>query len=75
MEKIFTDGTKKIAFPDGCLRYIFPNRLQETYFPDGSVERIDKEGNVILEHEDGTKEIMYHLNKDNLNWSLFFYKK
>ena len=67
LEKIFTDGTKKIAFPDGCLRYIFPNRLQETYFPDGSVERIDKEGNVILEHEDGTKEIMYHLNKDNLN--------
>ena len=64
VEKSFSDGTKKIAFPDGSLRYIFPNGMQETFFPDGSIEKIDFEGNTILEHEDGTKELLYNFNNN-----------
>ena len=67
IEKSFSDGTKKIAFPDGSLRYIFPSGMQETYFPDGSMEKIDIEGNTILEHEDGTKELIYHIKNNKIN--------
>ena len=42
LEKIFTNGTKKISFADGRLKYILPNGLQETYFPDGRVEKNSK---------------------------------
>ena len=48
LEKIFSDGTKKISFADGSLKYILPNGTQETYFPDGRVERISKNSNINL---------------------------
>ena len=55
LEKIFSNGTKKISFSDGRLKYILPNGLQETYFPDGRVERKLKDGNIILESGVGIK--------------------
>ena len=55
LEKIFSNGTKKISFSDGRLKYILPNGVQETYFPDGSVERISKDGNINLECGEGIK--------------------
>ena len=48
LEKIFSDGTKKISFDDGSLKYILPNGTQETYFPDGRVERIPKDSNINI---------------------------
>ena len=55
IEKIFSNGTKKISFADGRLKYILPNGLQETYFSDGRVERKLKDGNTILECGEGIK--------------------
>ena len=49
LEKIFTNGTKKISFSDGTLKYILPDGLTETYFPDGRVEKKLKNGNIILD--------------------------
>ena len=56
IEKIFSNGTKKISFDDGRLKYILPNGLQETYFSDGRVERKLKDGNTILECGEGIKD-------------------
>lgn len=55
LEKLFSNGTKKISFSDGRLKYILPNGVQETYFPDGSVEKISKGGNINLECGEGIK--------------------
>ena len=55
IEKIFSNGTKKISSADGRLKYILPNGLQETYFSDGRVERKLKDGNTILECGEGIK--------------------
>ena len=55
LEKIFSNGTKKISFSDGRLKYILPNGIQETYFPDGSIERIYKDGSIMIEKGEGFK--------------------
>ena len=59
IEKHYPDGTKQIAFPDGSLRYILPDGYEETYYLDGKVQKIDKNGVITLEHEDGYREIKY----------------
>lgn len=59
IEKHYPDGTKLIQFPDGSLRYILPDGYEETYYLDGKVQKIDKNGVITLEHEDGFKEIRY----------------
>ena len=55
LEKIFSDGTKKISFADGSLKYILPNGTQETYFPDGRVERSTKNFNKNIDCGDKKK--------------------
>jgi hypothetical protein len=59
IEKHFPDGNKEIFFPDGSHKFINFNGYEETLYSDGTIQKIDKNNNLIVELKDGTKEIKY----------------
>lgn len=55
IEKHFSNGNKQIIFPDKTLKLISKEGEEETYFVDGSIQRVDAEGTITLELENGVK--------------------
>ena len=53
------DGTKVLTYPDGTVTNFYPDNYQETFFPDGSLKKVDKNGVVTIDYEDGMKVIKY----------------
>ena len=62
IEKHHADGTKQIIFPDGTLKYILPDGYEETFFADGTLQKVDKNGVVTLEHDNGMKVNPFYIN-------------
>jgi hypothetical protein len=47
------------VFPDGSLRYILSNGYEETHYKNKTVQIIDLNNVITIEHVNGMKEIKY----------------
>jgi centromere protein J len=65
IEKHYSDGKKQIIFPDKTLKFISKEGEEETYFVDGTIQRIDLNGTITLEHENGIKVnlVIFYIRK------------
>lgn len=54
-ESHFSDGSKRIVFPDGTLKFSYPNGEEESIFKDGTVQRLLTNGRREVEFVNGQK--------------------
>ena len=64
-EKHYPDGTHEITFPNQMVKCIFSDGMEESVFPDGTILRVDKSGERVLELPNGQREIHTDLLKVN----------
>ena len=63
VEKHYTDGTREIVFPDQTIKFLYPGGGEESVFTDGTVIRLDKNGDKVLEFPNGQREVHTELYK------------
>nr|XP_017512418.2 centromere protein J isoform X1 [Manis javanica]XP_017512419.2 centromere protein J isoform X1 [Manis javanica]XP_017512420.2 centromere protein J isoform X1 [Manis javanica]XP_017512421.2 centromere protein J isoform X1 [Manis javanica]XP_017512422.2 centromere protein J isoform X1 [Manis javanica] len=56
-EKHFPDGRKEITFPDQTIKNLFADGHEESIFPDGTIVRVQRNGNKIIEFNNGQREL------------------
>ncbi|XP_059935662.1 centromere protein J isoform X2 [Mesoplodon densirostris] len=57
IEKHFPDGRKEITFPDQTIKNLFADGQEESIFPDGTIVRGQRDGNKIIEFNNGQREL------------------
>ncbi|MEJ1280338.1 centromere protein J [Cricetulus griseus] len=57
IEKHFPDGRKEITFPDQTVKNLFADGQEESIFPDGTIVRVQRNGNKIIEFNNGQREL------------------
>ncbi|XP_078412879.1 uncharacterized protein LOC144689571 [Cetorhinus maximus] len=57
IEKHYPDGKKKILFPDQTVKHLFPDGREQSIFPDGTIVNLQKNGDKIIEFNNGQREI------------------
>ncbi|XP_058897436.1 centromere protein J isoform X3 [Kogia breviceps] len=57
IEKHFPDGRKEITFPDQTIKNLFADGQEESIFPDGTIVRGQRDGNRIIEFNNGQREL------------------
>nr|XP_033699751.1 centromere protein J-like [Tursiops truncatus] len=57
IEKHFPDGRKEITFPDQTVKNLFADGQEESIFPDGTIVRGQRDGNKIIEFNNGQREL------------------
>ncbi|GCB60064.1 hypothetical protein scyTo_0012672 [Scyliorhinus torazame] len=57
IEKHYPDGKKEILFPDQTVKHLFTDGHEKSIFPDGTIVNLQKNGDKIIEFNNGQREI------------------
>lgn len=57
IEKHHVDKTKEIIFPDKICKFINPDGSEETRLPNGTLIKVDKNGDKVIEYPNKQREI------------------
>ncbi|XP_069788220.1 centromere protein J-like isoform X3 [Narcine bancroftii] len=57
IEKHYPDGKKEIIFPDQTVKHLYPDGREKSIFPDGTIVSLKKNGDKIIEFNNGQREV------------------